>query len=222
MKQRCLRVRDIDLRHPGYLRRAIRAVGPESYVNKRLFQRFPNDLYIASKGDSLILPSILRPKIKQVDDYTPIVCDAQSLCDSNTQLNDTLSISSGYFGIENDNLACSSMPSTRETKNNVPNLVGNRIISINCLAKAMYSVYHTHSDTSDNCRGDFIFPDINKTQYCLSIVFIVQCTLCNFRDTYKMFDELITNDRGRPAAKVNRQLVVFMTKYDKFYEKCPY
>ena len=140
VKQRCLRlrVRDIDLRHPGYLRRAIRAslikkVRPESYVNNRLFQRLPNDLYIiASKGDSLILPSILMPKIKQVDDYTPTVCAAQSLCDSNTQINDTLSISSGYFGIENDNLACSSMPSTRGTKNNVPNLVGNRIISMNC------------------------------------------------------------------------------------------
>ena len=27
-----------------------------------------------------------------------------------------------------------------------------------------------------------------------------------------MFEELITNDRGRPAAKINRQLAVFMTK----------
>ena len=67
-------------------------VGPES--NQRLFQRLPNDLYIASKEDSLILPSILRPKIKQVDDHTPTVCAAQFLCDSNTQLNDKLSISS--------------------------------------------------------------------------------------------------------------------------------
>ena len=50
---------------------------------------------------------------------------------------------------------------------------------MNCLAKAMNSVYHTHSDTSDNCRGDFIFPDISKTQYGLGTVLIVQCTLCN-------------------------------------------
>ena len=61
---------------------ANKAVGNECYVNKRLFQRLPTDLCIASKRDSLILPSILRPKIKQVDDYTPTVYAAQSLCDS--------------------------------------------------------------------------------------------------------------------------------------------
>ena len=74
---------------------------------------------------------------------------------------------------------------------------------MNCLAEAINSVYHTHSDTSDNRRGNFIFPDINKT---------VQCTLCNFTDTYNMFEELVNNDRGLPAATINRQLAVFMTK----------
>ena len=185
----------------------------EANVEKKLFERLPNDLYIAAKGASTgkILPTILRPSIKITDHN--IGSGAQSLCESTTQFTDNLSTS---FSIENGSFACKSMQSAgRKQTHTVPALGGNRIVSMNCLAKAMNSVYHTHSDTSNNCRGDFIFPDYadkTMTQYGMGTVLTVQCTLCNFKDTFKLFEELTSNDRGRPAAKINRQLGAFMTK----------
>ena len=188
----------------------------ETNVPKRLFKRLPNDLYVAAKGASVgkILPTILRSGIKVTDHN--IGTGAQSLCESNTQLTDNSSTSGGYFSIESGSFPCMSMQSAgRKNPNVVPVLEGNRIISMSRLTETMNFVYHTHSDKSEHCRGNFIFPDYadrNMTQYGMGTVLTVQCTLCNFKDTFKMFEELTRNDSGRPAAKINRQLAVFMTK----------
>jgi hypothetical protein len=92
-------------------------------------------------------------------------------------------------------------------------ICGNRLVNFGQLTKLLNTITSWHGKENPDCPGDFFFPSDKEVTHGLCTSVIVTCKLCNTSSSrIKLFEEVITNRRGRRAGKMNIQLSNVLSK----------